>query len=144
MSMNDPLVTQATNLDLRWRPAAAKERSYMAEDIRGSAPILSTKDVILEMRTDLKDAIRMINAIAVAQNVMATELTGVKITTAERRNVVDQRLETHDSLIDGLIAFRNETKGAVTLARWALGTSLLGALIIISQFFLALSGHPIS
>jgi hypothetical protein len=121
----------------------------MSDDIRGSAPVMTTKDVILELRSDVKLLGRDVSEIKREQSVVADHLRREQSRDAERndrlteiRTGLASRIDVHALEIDKLNSFRDKTEGAIILARWALGASLLAAIAVVAQFLLSVSGHP--
>jgi hypothetical protein len=117
-------------------------------DIRGSAPIMTTKDVILEMRSDIKSLGADVADIKREQSLVADHLTRDKDLTIERRNRMmeiqtgfSQRLDDHETQIDSFHKWKNEASGALALVRWALGASLLAAVLVVIEIGLAVTGH---
>jgi hypothetical protein len=111
-------------------------------DIRGSAPILTTKDVILEMRADLRSLATVVDDIKREQSVVADHLTRDKDLNIERRSRMTEiqtgftrRLDDHDESLGALHKWKNEATGALALVRWALGASLLAAGVVLAQAF---------
>ena len=119
-------------------------------DIRGSAPIMTTKDVILEMRADLKALGGIVGDIKREQSVVADHLTRDKDLSIERRTRMNEvqagftrRLDDHDASLDVLHTWKSEASGALALVRWALGASLLAAVLVILQIITVVAGHPL-
>ena len=117
-------------------------------DIRGSAPIMTTKDVILEMRADLKTLAVDVSNIRREQSVVADHLTRDKDLTIERRSRMTEvqsaftrRLDDHETSLDILHTWKSEAAGALALVRWALGASLLAAVLVVIEIILAVTGH---
>ena len=123
----------------------------MGDDVRGSAPVMTTKDVILELRSDVKALGRDVSEIKREQSAVADHLKREQDVQAERndrlteiRTGLTSRIDVHATEIDKLNSFRDKTEGAITLARWALGSSLLAAAAVVAQFILSASGHPVT
>jgi hypothetical protein len=113
-------------------------------DIRGSAPIMTTKDVILEMRADLKSLGNIVGDIKREQSLVADHLTRDKDLNIERRNRMEgiqagftRRLDDHDLAFDALHTWKDQASGALALVRWALGASLLAAVLMVAQIIVA-------
>ena len=109
--------------------------------MRDSAGVLTTRDVILEMRADLKKVADDVGTIKTEQARVAAHLQAEQNTGTERRQrmvevqaQMNRRIDTSDVEIDELQTFKNEATGAIRLAKWAMGTSLLASLLLIIQF----------
>jgi hypothetical protein len=119
-------------------------------DIRGSAPIMTTKDVIMEMRTDLKKLGETVGDISREQSRVADHLTRDVDLSIERRtrmaeiqSVFTRRLDDHETSLDTLHTWKNQATGALALVRWALGASLLAAVLVIVEIVVAVTGHSL-
>ena len=109
--------------------------------MRDSAGVLTTRDVILEMRADLKKVADDVGGIKTEQARVAAHLQAEQNTGTERRQrmvEVQATMNRRNDITDGKVAeletFRNEAAGAIKLAKWAMGTSLLASLLLILQF----------
>lgn len=101
------------------------------EEVRGSSPIMSTKDVILEMRADIKRAGADLHELKLSHTVLLAGQPAMFIAQKE----IELRLASHDSALAELQVWRNEVMGALKLTRWALGASLLAAGLLIFDMF---------
>lgn len=110
----------------------------ISEDIRGSSPLMTTKDVILEMRGDLKKVAADVIELKKEHALVATALNAERELVTERRArmnearaSIDDRLDNHEHEIKQLNSWRAEAEGALRLAKWALGASLLATILMI-------------
>lgn len=101
----------------------------MADDVRGSAPLLTTKDVILEMRHDLKAL-----AVDVTEIKQSQAVSGERRSTMfQRASDIDKRLDGHDDQIGSLEHWKDSASGALVLAKWALGGSLIASGLVVLE-----------
>lgn len=120
----------------------------MPDELRGSAPVMSAYAALQELRGDVKKVVETVGDIKLAQAVVAEHLKGAE---DKERILVDRmlgvqkgmnaRLEKHDDKLDGLEGFRNEARGVVNLAKFAMGTSLLGTAAFIFELIRASGAH---
>jgi hypothetical protein len=97
------------------------------DEVRGSSPIMSTKDVILEMRADLKRAGADLHELKLSHAILLAGQPAMLAVQAD----IENRLHDHDVALSDLKLWQNEVTGALKLTRWALGASLLAALLLI-------------
>ena len=109
--------------------------------MRDAETVLTTKDVILEIRGDLKQVASDVAGIKIEQARVAVHLQAEQNIGTDRRQrmsevqaQMNRRIDTSDVEIDELQTFKNEATGAIRLAKWAMGTSLLASLLLIIQF----------
>jgi len=101
----------------------------MADDVRGSAPLMTTKDLILEMRSDLKALASDVTEIKQAQAVSGER----RSTMFQRASDIDRRLDEHDGNFRTLFSWKDEASGAIGLVKWALGGSLIASGLVVVE-----------
>jgi hypothetical protein len=90
---------------------------------------LTQRDLLMEMRGDIKDL----------KGVVATIAEDQKLGVERRANMqrsadsIFVRLDTHDRELDELRRWRDRADGAMVLARWALGASLISLVAVALQ-----------
>ena len=82
---------------------------------------LTQRELLMEMREDIKGLRASVDAIAKDQAL------GVERRAAMQRSAdsIYARLDGHDRDLDRMLAWQNRADGALVLARWALGASLV-------------------
>ena len=82
---------------------------------------LSQRELLMGVREDIRGPRATVDAIA------ADRALGVERRAAMRRSAdsIYARLDGHDRDLDRILAWQNRADGALVLARWALGASLL-------------------
>ena len=91
---------------------------------------LSQRELLMELRSDIKE-------LKVAVDCIGKEQLGA---SGERRSLVRitesqaVRLDNHDRDLDDLRRWRDRADGAMLLARWALGASLVSLAAVLIQF----------
>jgi hypothetical protein len=100
---------------------------------------ITQRDLLLEMREDIRGLKATVDAIAQEQAL------GVERRAAMQRSAdsIYARLDGHDRDLDRMLAWQNRADGALVLARWALGASLV-SLIAVALQVLAVVGHAIN
>ncbi len=100
---------------------------------------LTQRDLLMEMREDIRGLTASVDAIA------KDKALGVERRTAMQRSAdsIYARLDGHDRDLDWMAAWQNLADGALVLARWALGASLV-SLIAVALQVLAVVGHAIN
>ena len=107
---------------------APDERALMAAD--GSDAVgITQREMLLEMRADLKTLREAVDGIAKDQ-AMSVERRANMQRTAE---TLHARLDAHDRELDDLRRWRDRADGAMVLARWALGASLVSLVAVMLQ-----------
>ena len=99
------------------------------DDVRGSAPLLTTKDLILEMRRDIKALASDVTDIKQSQAISGER----RSTMFQRAADIDKRLSGHDDQIGNLERWRDEASGAMGLVKWALGGSLIASMLVVLE-----------
>ena len=105
----------------------------------GEAPGLTQRELLLEMRADLKTLSATVEGLAkdAALNV-ERRATAQRLSDTLAAEVTAQRLA-----INEMQRWQNRADGAMTLARWALGASLVSLVGVALQLIAALS-RPVS
>ena len=114
----------------------------MAQPVSGDAAEatgLSQRDLLMEMREDIKALNATVDAIA------RDQALGVERRAAMQRSAdsIYARLDGHDRDLDRMQAWQDRADGALVLARWALGASLL-SLVAVALQVLAVVGHALN
>lgn len=94
---------------------------------------ITQRELLLEMRTDLKN-LREEIAVVARDQAIATDRRATMQATA---NAIHARLDSHEKAIDDLQKWRDEAAGAIRLAKWALGASLVSSVGILIQIALS-------
>ena len=94
------------------------------------------RDLLLEMREDIRGLKASVDAIAQDQAL------GVERRASMKRSAdsIYARLDGHDRDLDRMLVWQNRADGALVLARWALGASLV-SLVAVALQVLATDGH---
>ena len=100
---------------------------------------LTQRELLMEMREDIRGLRASVDAIAKDQAL------GVERRAAMQRSAdsIYDRLDGHDRDLDRMLAWQNRADGALVLARWALGASLV-SLVAVALRVLAVVGHAIN
>jgi hypothetical protein len=96
---------------------------------------ITQRELLLEMRTDLK-TLREEIAVVARDQAIASDRRATMQATA---NAIHARLDSHEKAIDDLQKWRDEAAGAIRLAKWALGASLLSSAGLLVQLALQFS-----
>lgn len=94
---------------------------------------ITQRELLLEMRSDLK-------ALTVTVDVIAKDQAlGVERRANMQRSAdsIYARLDAHDRDLDRMQTWQNRADGAMVLARWALGASLISLLAVGLQIAMA-------
>jgi hypothetical protein len=100
---------------------------------------LTQRELLMELREDIKGLKATVDAIA------RDQAAGVERRAAMQQSAdsIYARLDGHDRDLDQMLAWQNRADGALVLARWALGASLV-SLIAVALQVLAVVGHAIN
>ncbi len=100
---------------------------------------LTQRELLMEMREDIRGLRASVDAIAKDQAL------GVERRAAMQRSAdsIYTRLDGHDRDLDRMQAWQDRADGALVLARWALGASLV-SLVAVALQVLAVVGHAIN
>jgi hypothetical protein len=96
---------------------------------------LTQRELLMEMREDIKGLKATVDAIA------RDQALGVERRASMQRSAdsIYARLDGHDRDLDRILAWQNRADGALVLARWALGASLVSLLAVGMQLVAALA-----
>ncbi len=96
---------------------------------------LTQRELLMEMREDIKGLKATVDAIA------RDQALGVERRAAMQRSAdsIYERLDGHDRDLDRMLAWQNRADGALVLARWALGASLVSLVAVGVQLVTALA-----
>jgi hypothetical protein len=100
---------------------------------------LTQRELLMEMREDIKGLKATVDAIA------RDQAAGVERRAAMQRSAdsIFDRLYGHDRDLDRMQAWQDRADGALVLARWALGASLV-SLVAVALQVLAVVGHALN
>ncbi len=100
---------------------------------------LTQRELLMEVREDIRGLRAAVDAIA------RDQAAGVERRAAMQRSAdsIFDRLDGHDRDLDRMLAWQNRADGALVLARWALGASLV-SLVAVALQVLAVVGHAIN
>ena len=100
---------------------------------------LTQRELLMEMREDIRGLKATVDAIA------RDQALGAERRAAMQRSAdsIYARLDGHDRDLDRILAWQNRADGALVLARWALGASVVSLLAVALQV-LAAVGHAIN
>jgi hypothetical protein len=100
---------------------------------------LTQRELLMEMREDIRGLKATVDAIA------RDQAAGVERRAAMQRSAdsIFDRLDGHDRNLDRIQAWQDRADGALVLARWALGASLV-SLVAVALQILAVVGHAIN
>lgn len=82
---------------------------------------LTQRELLMEMREEIKSLKATVDAIAKDQ-ALGVERLAIMQRSADS---IYARLDAHDRDLDRMLAWQNRADGALVLARWALGASLV-------------------
>lgn len=96
---------------------------------------LTQRDLLMELREDIKALKASVDAIAKDQAL------GVERRQSMQRSAdaIYARLDAHDRDLDRMQAWQNRADGAMVLARWALGASLVSLVAVGMQLVAAVA-----
>lgn len=94
---------------------------------------LTQRELLMEMREDIRGLRASVDAIA------RDQALGVERRAAMQRSAdsIYARLDGHDRDLDRMLAWQNRADGALVLARWALGASLVSLVAVALQVLAA-------
>ena len=94
---------------------------------------LSQRDLLLEMRDDIKALAAKVDAIVRDQATAAERNTNMQVHCAAVHARINLRDRDQDIEMDDMRQWRDRADGALLLARWALGASLISLAAVILQ-----------
>ena len=114
---------------------APPDGAVVTDDAMG----LTQRELLMEMREDIKGLKATVDAIAKDQAL------GVERRASMQRSAdsIFTRLDQHERELDDLRRWRDRADGAMVLARWALGASLV-SLVAVALQVLATVGHAMN
>ena len=100
---------------------------------------ITQRELLLELREDIRGLKATVDAIA------RDQALGVERRASMQRSAdsIFARLDAHDRDLDQMQAWQNRADGAMVLARWALGASLVSLVAVALQVLVAV-GHAMS
>lgn len=100
---------------------------------------ITQRELLLELREDIRALKATVDVIA------RDQALGVERRAAMQRSAdsIYERLDGHDRDLDRILAWQNRADGALVLARWALGASLV-SLVAVALQILAAVGHTVN
>jgi hypothetical protein len=100
---------------------------------------ITQRELLLELREDIRGLKATVDAIA------RDQALGVERRASMQRSAdsIYARLDAHDRDLDRMQAWQNRADGAMVLARWALGASLV-SLVAVALEVLAAVGHAMN
>jgi hypothetical protein len=110
---------------------APPDGAAVSDDAMG----LTQRELLMEMREDIKGLKATVDVIAKDQAL------GVERRASMQRSAdsIYARLDGHDRDLDRMQAWQNRADGAMVLARWALGASLVSLVAVGMQLVAALA-----
>lgn len=99
------------------------------------AVAITQRELLLEMREEIRSLRRMLEDVAREQAITVERRSSMQTRAAS----IDLRLDTHEKAIAELQRWRDEAAGAIKLARWALGASLLASILLVFQIAAAVA-----
>jgi hypothetical protein len=100
---------------------------------------ITQRELLLELRENIRGLKATVDAIA------RDQALGVERRANMQRSAdsIYARLDAHDRDLDQMQAWQNRADGAMVLARWALGASLVSLVAVALQVLVAV-GHAMS
>ena len=100
---------------------------------------ITQRELLMEMRDDIRALRSVVDSVARDQ-----ALSVERWSTMQRvADTITARLDSHEKAILELQRWRDEAAGAIRLARWALGASLVASVLIVLQIA-ALISHAVN
>lgn len=96
---------------------------------------ITQRELLLEMRSDLKALTATVEAIAKDQALGVERRSNMQRTSDN----IHARLDAHDRELDDLRRWRDRADGAMVLARWALGASMISLVAVVLQVVAAVA-----
>ena len=101
------------------------------DDVMG----LTQRELLMEMREDIKGLKATVDVIAKDQALGAERRANMQ----RSADSIYARLDAHDRDLDRMQAWQNRADGAMVLARWALGASLVSLVAVGMQLVAAVA-----
>ncbi len=96
---------------------------------------ITQRELLLEMREDIRGLKATVDEIAKDQALGAERRANMQ----RSADGIFLRLDAHDRELDDLRRWRDRADGAMVLARWALGASLISLIAVVLQVVAALA-----
>lgn len=104
-----------------------------------SVVAITQRELLMEMRDEIRALRAAVDAVARDQ-----ALSVERRSTMQRvADTISARLDSHEKAILELQRWRDEAAGAIRLARWALGASLVASVLMVLQIA-ALISHAVN
>lgn len=104
-----------------------------------SVVAITQRELLMEMRDEMRALRAAVDAVARDQ-----ALSVERRSTMQRvADTISARLDSHEKAILELQRWRDEAAGAIRLARWALGASLVASVLMVLQIA-ALISHAVN
>jgi hypothetical protein len=88
---------------------------------------ITQRELLMEMRDDIRALRSVVDAVARDQALSVEHLASMQRVA----DTVNTRLDSHEKAILDLQRWRDEAAGAIRLARWALGASLVASALTV-------------
>lgn len=104
---------------------APPDGAAVSDDAMG----LTQRELLMEMREDIRGLKAIVDVIA------RDQALGVERGASMQRSAdsIFARLDQHEGELDDLRRWRDRADGAMVLARWALGASLVSLVVVVMQ-----------
>jgi hypothetical protein len=96
---------------------------------------ITQRELLLEMRSDLKNLTTTVDSIAKDQALGAERRANMQ----RSADSIFVRLDAHDRDLDQMRRWQDRADGAMVLARWALGASLVSLAAVVLQIVAAIA-----
>jgi hypothetical protein len=90
---------------------------------------ITQRELLMEMRDDIRALRAVVDSVARDQVLSVERLASMQRVA----DTVNARLDSHEKAILDLQRWRDEAAGAIRLARWALGASLVASVLMVLQ-----------
>ena len=100
---------------------------------------MTQRDLLMEMRGDIRALRSVVDSVALDQALSVERRASMQ----QVADTISARLDSHQKAILDLQRWRDEAAGAIRLARWALGASLVASVLMVLQIA-ALISHAVS
>jgi len=100
---------------------------------------MTQRDLLMEMRGDIRALRSVVDSVALDQALSVERRASMQ----QVADTITARLDSHQKAIVDLQRWRDEAAGAIRLARWALGASLVASVLMVLQIA-ALIAHAVS
>ena len=100
---------------------------------------ITQRELLMEMRDEIRALRSVVDAVARDQALSVERRASMQ----RLADTITSRLDSHEKAILELQRWRDEAAGAIRLARWALGASLVASVLIVLQIA-ALISHAVN